>query len=276
MTKLTEEDVEISDYYRMLKNNWELALGIFVLIMAVAVFYTFLTPKVYQARSLVMITSQDQTAYLLGSSFSSLPRTDIETEKAIIMSGSVLGPVYVVPETAKYQISAEAIKNSNVIEIKVESKNSFTAMRVANRVAESYVNYSRESKKQAALDVNQFISEQLTTYKAELDLLNMKILEYKNKKNLTNMTIEQQIDYQGLQQMLAAKNKLYDYLLSRTEEISIVAQEKGGNIRIIENAAIPSYPVKPNVLLNLILGFVLACIISLGVVFVKENLKEKR
>jgi len=271
MTTTTEDNVELSDYLVMIRKNWLVALIIFLVIMGAAVLYTLTAPKIYQARSLVMLTSQDQTSVLLGSSsVATLPRIDIETEKEIIMSSSVLSQVYAVPEQADFSISVDAIQDSSVIEIIVESENPQTAMRVANRIAAAYVNYTRESRRRDALDINSFISEQIAVYKAEIDDLNLQIIVYKNK----NMTVQDQFAFESLQQTLDAKEKLYNYLLSRAEEIGIAAQEKSGNVKIIENAQPPRIPVRPNVALNLVLGFILAIIISAGFIFIKESMKN--
>jgi len=271
MTNTAEEDVELSDYLVMIKRNWLLTLIIFLVILGAALFYTYTTPKAYQARSMVMITTQDQTAYLLGGSFANLPRTDIQTQREIVLSGSVLSQVYSQPESYLFRINVEAIKDSNVLNIMVESENPATAMRIANKVAESYLNYTKETRKQEAKDVNAFIDEQIALYKTELDTLNLQLLQYRNK---TNMTMQQQVTYQSLQQNIDAKEKLYNYLLSRAEEISIMAKESSGNVRIIEYATMPIIPIKPNIPLNIALGIIIALIASLGIVFIKESTRN--
>jgi len=262
-----EEEFDFRESWKMLKHNAPLAISVFIIIFAAVLIYTFTTPKIYEAKSLVMVTRQDQTSLLLGTQ---LTTVDMETQKSIILSNSVLGPVYQKYGGNYFIISAQALKNSNVLEIIVDSKEPGIAMNVANGVASSYINYMRDSKKQDASDVSDFISEQLVTYKTEMDALNIQLGQFKNISNLTG--IEKNV-YQTLQREIAAKSKLYDYLLSRREETSIAAKEKSGNVKIIENAYMPYRPVKPNVPLNIILGFVLAIIISVGLVMFKTQLK---
>ncbi|MBN2052655.1 polysaccharide biosynthesis tyrosine autokinase [Candidatus Woesearchaeota archaeon] len=271
MTNNTEENIELTDYFIILKRNWFLTLIIFLIIMGAAIAYTFTTPKIYSARSLVMVTSQDQTSFVLGNSIASVPKVDIETEKGIIMSTSVLNPIYSEFPEGNFVIIVESLKNSNIIAISVESENPVTSAKVANQIAESYVIYTRESKKQAATEVNNFISAQIAIYKSELDELNMELMKYKNKANLSST---QAFEYQKLQQEIAAKDKLYNSLLLRAEEISIVARENSGNVKIIEYAYATYYPVKPNVTLYIALGFILAIIGSLGIVFIKDSMRK--
>jgi len=262
-----EDEIDFKEYYVMLKKNWALAILIFALIFAAVLAYTLTTPKTYEARSLAMITSQDQTALILQSTAT---RIDIGTQKEIILSYSVLSSLYPDFAGQNFKIGVEAIKDSNIIEIRAESTSPQIAMGVANRVAISYVNYTRESKKQEAGEVSDFISEQLTSYKQEIDFMNRLIAQYNVS---ANMSIDDKNRYQTLQREMAAKNKLYDYLLSKREETNIAVKEKSSNVRIIEYAGLPINPIKPNVPLNLALGAILAIIISMGTIFFKEQLK---
>jgi|GEM_PF-6564537 len=276
MTNTTDEEVELSYYYNILRKNWLLALIIFLIVMGAAIAYTLTAPKIYEAKSLVLVTSQDQTSYLLEGSIATIPTAgvDIETQKEIITSSSVLNPVYEEFGTTGYKVSVDSAAGSSVLEIKVDSQNVLAAMRIANKIAESYVNYTTESKKQDAMDVNNFIAEELALYKQELDVLNHQILAYGNATNVSKLIGEKLFTYQSLQQSLDAKQKLYNYLLSRAEEVSIVAKEKSGNIKIVEPATIPKHPISPIVPLYLAIGFILAIIISSAAVFIKENLKD--
>ncbi|HJX05873.1 MAG TPA: polysaccharide biosynthesis tyrosine autokinase [Candidatus Nanoarchaeia archaeon] len=263
----TEESINFSDYFYMLRKSWGLALLVFIIIMGAAIAYTLLSPKIYQSRSLVLVTTQDQSSILLGQS---LAKTDIETQKELIMSSSVMNSVYAVTQgQMDFNVIVSSVKTSNVIEIKAESSSPTIAMKVANQVAISYVNYTREARKDDAKEVSDFISRQLTTYKVELDALNLKIIAYENKRKISNVTVAEELEYQSLKQAFNAKEELYNYLLSRAEEVNIVAQEELGNVRIIEYASLPQQPVRPNVLINLSLGFILAIIGALGIAFLR-------
>jgi len=268
--KDSEENFEISDYLIMLKKNWLLASIVFIVILGAVIIYTLTSPKIYQARSMVMITTQDQTSYLLGQPAA---RVDIQTQEQIILSRSVMSSVYSQVNDV-FQVYAEPIKDSNVIQITVESPNAFTAMSVANKIADSYVNYNLQTKKQDAVAVKSFIDEQITSYKADMDDINIQILGFKSKSKVRNLTMDETFSYESLQQTLAAKEKLYNELLLRSEEVGISAQERSGNIKIIETASVPAYPVKPRVLLNILLGIIVGIIGSMGVVFLKHNVRK--
>ena len=258
------EQIELADYFWMIRKNIILSAGIFIIILGCVALYTFTAPKTYEALSQIMVTSQDQTSMLLEAAPS---RIDIETEKQIIMSASVMDAVYAkFPDNFEFKV--DSVKNSNVIEIKVESKDPLIAAQIAQTIAESYIDYSRKTKQELALNINQFISEQIDQYKKELDTLSTSMLIYKNKKDLLP---SEEIKFQSLKQNSDAKEKLYTYLLSRREEVGIAAQERSGNARIIEYAAVPLNPIRPNIPLNLALGLVLGAVLTVGIVFIKES-----
>jgi len=344
------------DYWNISKKYWKLGILVFILIFGAIITYTFLAQPVYDARSLVMVTSQDQTSVLLGST---IARIDIETQREIIMSASVLESIYSEYGIDDFEINVEPIKNTNVIEINIEAKDAESAMKIANKVAEAYVFFTRESKRQDALEVEEFINEQLKEYQKEIDELTLQsgdyevkkgnleleienienlISDYNNnrniyKKELEVLTIKVQnfesesglstadkLEYEaakeeiiekeslyndavlksrvysemltskqqelldlassdeannkGLTQNIAAKQKIYDYLLSRGEEVGIVAKEKGGNVKIIEYASLSRFPIKPNFILNFALGILIAFIASISAVFLKDSIKN--
>ncbi len=357
-----DDEIDIKDYWLMFKRYWKFSLLIFILILGAVIVYSYIIPPTYEARSLVMVAAQDQASVVLDST---APRVDIETEREIIMSTSVLAPIYAEYGIDQFTLNVQPITNTDVIEIIVDTKDPETAMDVANKVAKSYVNYSSDSKRQDAVSVRDFITRQLNEYKKEIDDLNMlqgdftsrqdnlnlqiKGLQdlvksyntykdnYKNDlENLTqqlqayeskaSLTTAEQTDYNNLkqqiandenlyndavskariysdqvalkqrellnltsstnansdsiQQSIAAKQKIYDYLLSRREEIGIVAQESSGDVKIIERATYPRFPISPNITLNIALGLIIAIIGSLGAVFLKDamsnNYKSKK
>ncbi|MBN1348929.1 polysaccharide biosynthesis tyrosine autokinase [candidate division KSB1 bacterium] len=61
--------------------------------------------------------------------------------------------------------------------------------------------------------------------------------------------------------------KIYMMLLEKREEAKIAEAEKVGNIRIIDPAQIPRFPVEPRKALNLIVGFILGLSIGMGLAF---------
>lgn len=341
-----EDELDIRDYLELTKRHWKLAIAIFLAVFLAAAVYTTVAPRIYEASSQVLISGQDQMSYLMGSPSYKM---DIETQKAIVLSSSVLSAVnYPVDE---FEIDVDSPRDSDVLIITIQSADPDKAMMIANSVAESYVKYSQESRISSAVELNKFINRQLKEYKAELNELNTELLVYENEKgnyqddlknintiiddyrnkndvcqqelevlknqlsdfegntsapaymNLTQSIADKtaecsmlsarysgflskqmklinstgiagEIKYKGLIQAIKAKEDIYDSLLSKSEEISIIAQENSGNVNIIEYAEMPIAPAKPNILLDLAIGFVLAAFAALGTVFISGSMRN--
>jgi uncharacterized protein involved in exopolysaccharide biosynthesis len=265
-----EDEIEFSDYYRTLKENWLMVMITFIIVLGAVMVYTFAASPVYEAKSRVMVTGQDQTSALLGQP---MGKVDLGTQREIILSASVLNQVYQDHNPESFTIAVENLKDTAVMEIRIDSSNAEEASAIANKVADSYVNYSRESKKADAQQVTSFITEQVDKYGQEIKDLNTMLFVYRNK---TGLSSDQMIKAQTLNDELAAKEKLYNYLLSRREEASISANERLGSAKVIEYAATPIHFVKPNIMLNLAIGVVLACIAGFAIVYPKANLSKIR
>jgi len=259
-----DEEIEIKDYFRMIKANWLLSLIIFVLVLSGAVIFTLNSQKLYEARSLVMISAQDQTSQLLGGS---TIRIDVETQREIIMSTSVLDPVYTEYGANSFLLQVNPLKNTNILEIIVQSTDPNQASDIANKIADSYSYYNKDSRRQGAKEVSEFITEQLDILESEVDELNREILIY----SVRDRGFEEEQLYQSLLQSLAAKQSIYEQLLSRREEVGIAAQEKSGNIKVIEYSMANYAPVKPDKFLNIGLGVILAFVLAFGIAIAKQQ-----
>jgi len=354
------EEMQVSDYWYIIKKNIFLIFIVFVLVFTTVMAYTYLSDPVYQGRTLVVVSGTDQTSVLLGNINVG---TDMETQIAIVMSASVIGRVIeTIP--GLYEIEIANVKNSKIIEILAESTDPYTARDVANAVAENYVNYTLEQKRQEVTAVSELITGQITSLKNELDALNALLLQYEtvdmtpedeieyrrlqkststyegridqsnlqllelgNKEYITlnradyltkadyddavnrqdlqkaqdQITYQSlldsiqgytneyeklsydllqlekkykiqmdEIEYQGLLQNIQAKENLYNTLLKRREEVAIVEKEDSANIDIIEHALLPVLPIRPNILLNTLIGIILGISFSIGFAIIKE------
>lgn len=238
-----EDEINLSEYIFIAKKNWWLILLVFLVVLFAGAYYTFSMMPVFEARTLVVVENQDPLSALLGST---APRIDMNTQTEIIRSYSVMGKL-----DLDYEINN--IRDSNVIEILVRSQSPSYAQEQANMIAERYVNYSTESRRLDAFEVNKYITAQLNSLRAEIEMLS----------NETDS-----------EQRIAAKEKLYEYLLERREETKIVANENIANIKIIERAQMPTAPVKPNVPVNLAVTFILAVFSGFGLAVFREYVRD--
>ena len=82
----------------------------------------------------------------------------------------------------------------------------------------------------------------------------------------------QELKYKILQRNVETNQKLYDILLSKVKESNITDNIDVSNIRMVEEAIIPKWPLPQNKLRNIMMGFVFGLIGGIGLVLFFEYL----
>lgn len=86
---------------------------------------------------------------------------------------------------------------------------------------------------------------------------------------------EKYLQYSALKRELETNRELYNTLLGRIKDKSITGETRPVNIWVVENAKIPSAPVRPTFTLNMILGLVVALCCGVGGAFLSERLDNR-
>jgi len=109
-------------------------------------------------------------------------------------------------------------------------------------------------------------------YLAALQRENLLITAFNQQKQEANQLNESAIEYSVLKRDAEANRQLYQDLLQRLKEAGVSAGLRSSNIRVVDVARIPTYPIKPNVPRNIELGFLLGLACGIGLAFVLESL----
>ncbi len=83
------------------------------------------------------------------------------------------------------------------------------------------------------------------------------------------------IQFARLQRTKLSNEKLFLLVESKYNEAAIAERSEFGYITITDPATVPGAPARPNLMLNLLIGFSLGLALGLGAVFVKEHLDIK-
>jgi succinoglycan biosynthesis transport protein ExoP len=75
------------------------------------------------------------------------------------------------------------------------------------------------------------------------------------------------IEYGVLQRDATANRQMFEALLKRTQETGVSEELKTGNIRVVDQAEIPTGPVSPNILNNLLMALLGGLTLAIGLVF---------
>jgi len=81
---------------------------------------------------------------------------------------------------------------------------------------------------------------------------------------------EKEIQYSALQRETSSNQQLYDVVLKRVKETGLSGGLETNNIRIIEEAHVPTGPVRPRIILNIALALVVGTMLGVGAAFFLE------
>jgi succinoglycan biosynthesis transport protein ExoP len=95
---------------------------------------------------------------------------------------------------------------------------------------------------------------------------------FEQQKREANQLNESAIEYSVLKRDAESNRQLYQDLLQRLKEAGVSAGLRSSNIRVVDVARTPTYPIKPDVRKNILLGFLFGLVCGLGLAFVLESL----
>ena len=79
----------------------------------------------------------------------------------------------------------------------------------------------------------------------------------------------------SLKKEVQVSEDMYNNLFTKVKEAGIAAGLRSSTIRILDRARIPDRPFKPQVMVSLAVGFVLALILAIGIPLLKELLTDR-
>ncbi len=144
-----------------------------------------------------------------------------------------------------------------------------------------------KSKHNKIVAINTKIADTRTKLRLEIqkEIQNLKAEQalMKNKEKIIQRTIsefkkeamginKEELKYSILRRNLELNQELYDTIMSKLKEANITANVDVSNIRLMEKALLPMFPVNPNKKRNLILGIFLGLIVGVGISFFLEYL----
>src|SRR5216683_7149885 len=95
---------------------------------------------------------------------------------------------------------------------------------------------------------------------------------FNRQKQEFNQLNESAIEYSVLKRDADSNRQLYQDLLQRLKEAGVSAGLRSSNIRVVDVARTPTYPIKPNVPRNIEIGLLLGLACGIGLAFVLESL----
>jgi non-specific protein-tyrosine kinase len=167
----------------------------------------------------------------------------------------------------KNTIQVQPVKDTQLIEVKVESNDPQHAADVANTLVSEFIEQNRiqqESKFTASKD----------SYKAQLAQMATQIEEASNKLAVLVDTPENKNERDRLETTIAQYRQTYAYLLQSNEQVLLVEAQATSNIVSVEPAVAPALPIRPRPMANTLLASAIGLIVAIGAVFVIEAMDD--
>ncbi len=161
------------------------------------------------------------------------------------------------------KIRVNILANSELIEISAQDENPEMAARAADIVAQELI--ARGVELSSGRTIRESLDERLA--QIEIELANARN-EYNELLSSDTQDAERLV---AINRTIEAKRDLYNTLLTDREQARLRETVELSRLSIIEQATVPSKPVKPNKTLNITLGLLAGLIGGLGLAFLFES-----
>ncbi len=229
---------------------------------------------IYQASVTLLINEaqnpdlNDYTAILtserLARTYAELLKTRPVLEQVI----ERLGLPMEANELAK-NISVQPVRDTQLISLSVESPNPELAAEIANMIPVIF------AERNERMQLGRFASSKENLAR-EIEAIQQDIA--RTQEAITRLgtpeTPAEQAELDRLQSALTQYRNSYSNLLQSYEEIRLAEARSINNIVISEPAEVPTYPVRPRVLLNTLLAAIVGAMLAIGGVFLIEYLDD--
>jgi len=167
------------------------------------------------------------------------------------------------------EIVVRPVRDTQLIELSVESSDPQLAMDVANTLPEVFIERNTELQLGRFASSKENLSKQLTLIESDMETAQQAINDLQDSDSAAD-----QAELARLQTLLAQHQSNYASLLSSYEGIRLAEIQSIDNIIVDEPAVLPRDPIRPRPLQNTLLAAVVGCMLAVGVAFLIEYLDD--
>lgn len=246
-------------------------MQVVVIVTLASVIVSLIQPPVYEGQAKVLIAEKGLGADLFGSlglDISSQPERGLLTQVQLMQARPLLENTIreldlgVSPEQLAGRVEVSAVGQTNIVTITARDNDPEMAADIANTLAEEFVAWSRDYKRESITAAAVEVEERLEASRTE-------VLELSRK-------IEGGAVGEGdeLPAELAIATGTYTTLSAKLEELRINAQLEVGSGRVVSPAVVAVEPTEPNVVRNTGVGLGVGLVFGLGMAFLYEYLDD--
>jgi len=157
-------------------------------------------------------------------------------------------------------------------DLKIQSAELSTQFGPAYPKLKELNNQLKEIDAQLQAEMRKVAAKVKGQYNSALQRENMLHDALEKQKQEANKLNESAIQYQLLKREVDTNRQLYEGLLQKLKEAGVSAGLKSNNLRVLDSARPPSYPIEPNIPRNLVFAIVLGLASGVGLAFLIEGL----
>ncbi len=258
--------MELRDYLSVVRaRRWTIIQAVLI-VTVTALVVSLLQPATYEGEAKVLIAERDASAAFLGSTLTEFSNAErgLQTQVQLMQLRPLaentiraLG-LQTTPDDLLARVSVSAVGQTNIVRIVATDRDPAMAAAIANRLAEEYVAWSQEAKRES-------IATAVAEVEARLNEAQDQVLELGRR-------IQQEGRSDELDAELRIVTGLYTTLADRLESLRIQEQLETGSGRLVSPAVEAERPVAPNPLRNGVLGLAVGLVFGLGMAVLYEYL----
>lgn len=261
------EELELRDYLSVIRARKWIIIQAVIAVTLTALVVSLLQPPTYQGVAKVLISDKDVGAAIFGSAVGDLaggPERGLQTQVQLMQLRPLAetavrkGNLRMMPEDLLEKVTISAVGQTNVITLTATDRDARQAAAIANAMADAYVEWSREIKRESIKAAADEVQGRLDEARAEILALGGKI---SSSGKSDELAAELQI-----------ATGLYNTLALKLEELRVNEQLEAGSGRVVSPAVVETEPIAPKPVRNTGLGIAVGLVLGLGMALLFEYL----
>ena len=249
--------------------SWLIMLSM-VLAGGVAFLVSQQTTPVYQAKATVLV---EQPNTLKTSVYNDVIKDErsIRTYTEMMVKAPVLDGVLealdldgvLSRQDLRHMVQVNLLRDTELIEVIVEDTDPERAAAIANTIVTEFSQQIQSLQAERYSESKSNLESQMAALQVELDQVAARLEEQ-----------PEPAEKDRLETLQAQYREMYAYLLQGYEEIRIIESQSTSNVIALEEAEIPTNPIRPKVLQNTLLAAIVGGMLAVGLVFLIDALDD--
>lgn len=259
--------MELRDYLNVIRARKAAIIQAVLIVTLTALVVSLVQPKTYLGEARVLVQEKDAGAALFGQvlpELSSQPERALQTQVQIMqlrpLAEAAIRKLNLgeTPKELLSRVQVSAVGQTNLVTIRVQDTSPDRAAEIANALAEEYVTWSKESKRESLRAASAEVDRRLQVTKEEI------------------LELGRRIKAEGRSDDVAAELQIatgaYTTLAEKLEQLRINEQLEIGSGRVVSTAVEDPVPIAPKPARNSVLGGLVGVVFGVGMAFLLEYL----